>query len=199
MQKGEQRMEFRMLAKEEHPAGLSLAWTAFQQYEVPDYSEQGVRAFYDAIHDPAYTGTLTMYGAFQDGRLIGMLATRRGGEHIALFFVDGAFHRQGVGKRLFALACADNASGSITVNAAPYASEVYHRLGFRDTAPAQITDGMHYTPMACRLRNPDCPCKRKHCSRHGNCVACRAHHKEAKYNEVFCERPSKRERRRRER
>ncbi|MDD4074816.1 MAG: GNAT family N-acetyltransferase [Eubacteriales bacterium] len=192
-------MEIRTLAKKEYAAGLTLAWTVFQQYEAPEYCEQGVQSFYAAIHDPVFTDALTMYGAFADGQLIGMLATRGGGEHIALFFVEGAFHRQGVGKRLFARACADNVSGSLTVNASPYAVEVYHRLGFRDTAAEQLTDGIRYTPMTCRLKNPDCPCKRTRCSRHGDCAACRAHHKDEKQQAVFCERPPKREKRGRER
>ncbi|MDD3919624.1 MAG: hypothetical protein PHO41_00395 [Eubacteriales bacterium] len=66
-------------------------------------------------------------------------------------------------------------------------------------APEQVTDGIRFTPMECRLRNPDCPCKRTKCSRHGNCVACREHHRDEKQKPPACERPAKRERRRRER
>ncbi|MEI3367845.1 GNAT family N-acetyltransferase [Clostridium sp. CAG:265] len=29
------------------------------------------------------------------------MATRNHGTHIALFFVDGKYHRQGIGKKLF--------------------------------------------------------------------------------------------------
>ncbi len=192
-------MEFRELSTEEVDDGLSLAWTVFQQFEAPDYSEQGVQSFYNAIHDPAFIGRLCMYGAFAENRLVGVLATRSGGSHIALFFVDRDSQRQGVGKGLFALACAANASGRLTVHSSPCAVEIYRRLGFLETASEQITDGIRYTPMTCRLRNPDCICKRTKCSRHGNCVACREHHRDPKQDPTACERPAKRERRIRER
>ncbi len=35
----------------------------------------------------------------------------------------------------------------ITVNSSPYAVEVYHKLGFKDTAVEQISDGIRFTPM----------------------------------------------------
>ncbi|WP_334295796.1 GNAT family N-acetyltransferase [Clostridioides difficile] len=35
----------------------------------------------------------------------------------------------------------------ITVNSSPYAVEVYHKLGFKDTAVEQIVDGIRFTPM----------------------------------------------------
>lgn len=39
----------------------------------------------------------------------------------------------------------------------------------------------------------DCPCKRRRCSRHGDCAACRAHHSTIKNSPVACERPSREE------
>lgn len=40
-----------------------------------------------------------------------------GGKHIALFFVEGKYHCQGIGKQLFQTVKADN----MTVNSSPYA------------------------------------------------------------------------------
>jgi len=48
---------------------------------------------------------LRTYGAFQNERLVGVIATRSSGGHIALFFVDGTYQRQGIGKALFERAC----------------------------------------------------------------------------------------------
>lgn len=42
--------------------------------------------------------------------------------------------------------------------------------------------------------NPDCPCKRTKCSRHGNCVACRERHA-GKDEPPACMRPSQKEKR----
>lgn len=192
-------MEVRELTTEELDAGLALAWTVFQQFEAPEYSEQGVQSFYDAIHDTAFVGQLRMYGAFVNKQLVGVLATRSEGTHIALFFVEEVHQHKGVGKQLFQLACAGNSSDKLTVHSSPCAVEIYRRLGFRETAPEQLTDGVRYTPMECRLRNADCPCKRAKCSRHGNCVACREYHGDPKQNPAACQRTPRRERRRRER
>lgn len=189
-------MEVRELTTEEFDTGLALAWTVFQQYEAPEYSEQGVRSFYEAIHDSAFAGQLCMYGAFMNKQLVGVLATRSEGTHIALFFVEEAHQRKGLGKQLFQLACAANSTDKLTVHSSPYAVEIYRHLGFRETAPEQLADGIRYTPMECCLRTADCPCKRTKCSRHGNCVACREHHGNPKQNPTACERPPKRKRER---
>ncbi|MET0018350.1 GNAT family N-acetyltransferase [Oscillibacter sp.] len=192
-------MEIRELAKEEYGAALDLAWEVFGEFEVPDYTPQGAQAFYASIHDPDYLARLRIYGAFEGNTLIGVLATRNGGAHIALFFVRGAYHRQGVGRRLFFRACQENSAGQMTVNSSPYAVEVYRRLGFCETGAKQTTDGIRYTPMLCVTQRTDCPCKRTRCARHGDCVACREHHKTDKKNTVYCQRPTREEKRLRRR
>ncbi|NLU24082.1 MAG: GNAT family N-acetyltransferase [Clostridiales bacterium] len=181
-------LELRALIKDEYGAALELAWEVFQTFEAPDYIPQGADTFYDSIHDAGYLANLRIYGAFEDGSLIGVLATRSGGTHIALFFVRGAYHRQGVGRQLFLRACRDNPTGQMTVNSSPYALEVYQHLGFYETDAEQTVDGIRYTPMLCVLKRADCPCKRTHCQRHGDCIACREHHA-GKRNPVFCRRP----------
>lgn len=192
-------MEIRELAKEEYGAALNLAWEVFQKFEAPDYAPQGVKAFYASIHDPDYLARLRIYSAFDGDALIGILATRNGGAHIALFFVRGTYHRQGVGEQLFFRACRENPTGQMTVNSSPYAVGVYRRLGFCETDAEQTTDGIRYTPMLCVTQRADCPCKRTRCQRHGDCVSCREHHKADKKNTVYCQRPTREEKRLRRR
>lgn len=38
------------------------------------------------------------------------------------------------------------------------------------------------------IENPDCPCKRLKCERHGDCTACRKHHSEEKKTPPTCDR-----------
>lgn len=178
-------METRELAENEYSAALELAWNVFCEYEAPDYSQQGVESFNTAIHDLEYIAQLRIYGAYEGNNLVGVLATRNAGTHIALFFVKGCFHRKSVGKRLFSHACTDNTSGKLTVNSSPYAVDVYKHLGFHAIESELTTDGIRYTPMECVLQNQDCPCKRSRCKRHGNCMACLEHHK-TKKNGVAC-------------
>lgn len=140
-------METRELKKQEYAQALALAWEVFCEYEAPEYSKEGVASFKSTIDDAGYVSMLRIYGCFEGESLVGTLATRGEGDHIALFFVKGSYHRRGIGKGLFALARADNRSGRMTVNSSPYAVEVYHHLGFSDTACEQLSDGIRYTPM----------------------------------------------------
>lgn len=78
---------------------------------------------------------------------MGVIATRSQGSHIALFFVDGQYHRQGIGRRLFEAVLENSGAEVITVNSAPFATEVYHKLGFIDTGAERTDDGIRYTPM----------------------------------------------------
>ena len=167
-------MEIRRLEKEEYGTALDLAWKVFGQFEAPDYSEQGTQAFYASIHDGDYISQLRIYGAFDGAALIGLLATRSGGAHIALFFVDGAYHRRGVGRQLFFRAAGDCAAAEMTVNSSPYALEAYRRLGFNETDTERVEDGIRYTSMLCVIKREDCLCKRARCERHGNCEIGRA-------------------------
>ncbi len=127
---------------------LQLVWRVFQAYEAPDYTKEGAEEFYKSIHSESYLSQLRWYGAFVGETLVGVIATRNSGTHIALFFVDGAYHKQGIGKRLFQAARAANGGGRMTVNSSPYAVPVYHRLGFRDTDTEQVVSGLRFTPMA---------------------------------------------------
>lgn len=142
-------MELREIREKEYTEALAIAWEVFLAYEAPDYDEQGVQEFYRSIHDPQYVGQLQCYGAFLDGQIVGMIATRNDGDHIALFFVKSDHHRKGIGRRLFELAAGDNVSGTMTVNASPFAVEIYRRLGFRAVGEECTVSGLTFTPMEC--------------------------------------------------
>lgn len=137
----------RKLRQEEIAEALSLTWNMFQQYEAPDYTQEGIEEFYKSIHDEKYLSELCWYGAFVQDDLVGVLATRSAGTHIALFFVEGKYHRQGIGKQLYQAARANNHSNMMTVNSSPYAVPVYHKLGFKDTGSEQVVNGLRFTPM----------------------------------------------------
>ena len=140
-------MLVRALERCEYTLALDLAWKVFNRFEAPDYCEQGIENFRKTIRDPMYSASIHCYGAFDGQTLVGMIATRNAGAHITLFFVEEAYHRQGIGRMLLEAAKADAPVGPITVNSSPYAVEVYRRLGFVATKPEQLTDGIRYTPM----------------------------------------------------
>ena len=85
----EQSITFRELDKHEIGMAMELAWEVFMQFEAPEYSDEGINEFYRSIHDDDYVSRLRVFGALSGNELVGMIATRNEGTHIALFFVKG--------------------------------------------------------------------------------------------------------------
>ena len=146
-------MTIRKLTPEEYAPALELVWRVFLEFEAPDYTQEGIEEFRRSINDSGYLSMLTVYGGYVEGTLAGVIATRSFGGHIALFFVDKQFQRQGIGRELFNAVLADCRFDSITVNSSPYAVEVYHRLGFTDTDREQNISGLRFTPMRFDVNN----------------------------------------------
>lgn len=140
-------MTIKELDQTELREALALVRKVFMEFEAPDYSQEGVEEFFKSVCDEDYLSKLKAYGAWRDGELAGIIAVRNEGTHIALFFVDGKYQRQGIGKRLFQAVLDNCKSDKMTVNSSPYAVEVYHKLGFRDTDKEQTVNGIRFTPM----------------------------------------------------
>ena len=139
-------LSIKRLDKEETENALNLVWEVFLEYEAPDYTQEGIDAIYKSIHNENYLSMLSVYGAFSNEKLVGVIATRNNGKHIALFFVDGKYHRQGIGKQLFQMVRTDK----MTVNSSPYAVAVYRKLGFEAVNTEQVITGLRFTPMELR-------------------------------------------------
>lgn len=140
------KLLIKQLNNNEIENALSLAWKVFMEYEAPDYTQEGIDEFYKSIHDEKFLSMLSLYGAFSDDELVGVIATRSNGKHIALFFVDGKYHRQGIGKQLLKAV----QTSKMTVNSSPYAVSIYRKLGFESTDTERVVNGLRFTPM--RLR-----------------------------------------------
>lgn len=140
-------MEIRKLKNQEIPGAMRLVWEVFQEFEATDYSEEGVNTFKNVIVEQEQALTMEMYGAFESGDLLGVIATRNHGSHISLFFVKKEHHQRGIGRMLFEHILSHKDSNIITVNSSPYAVKIYRKLGFSDTAGEQVSDGIRYTPM----------------------------------------------------
>lgn len=140
-------MEVRRVKLNELSDALAVAWNVFMEFDAGDYGEEGIREFRRSISDPEYLGMLTIYGAFAGSKLVGMLATRKEGTHIALLFVERRYQHQGAGRKLVALALKECGADTLTVNSAPYAVEIYHRLGFITAGEETTENGIHSLPM----------------------------------------------------
>jgi len=126
---------------------MYLVWEIFLEFEALDYVEEGINTFRDFINDENQINNLEMYGAYEKRNLGGVIATRNEGSHIALFFVDRKYHRQGIGRKLFEAVLRNSASEMITIHSSPYAREIYPKLGFTDTDAERTKHGIRYIPI----------------------------------------------------
>lgn len=139
-------MIIKKIDNEEMAPALKLVWKVFLEFEAPDYTEEGIKEFKTTIENKQWIEERDFYGAFDNNNIVGVIATHNY-NHISLFFVDGKYHRQGIGKELFSKVKELNKTNYFTVNSSPYAHEVYKNLGFIDTDDEQCINGLKFYPM----------------------------------------------------
>ena len=137
----------RRLSEDERQTALDLAWIVFSEYEFPDYTAEGTEEFRKCLHDEAYLSRLHYYGAFDGEKLIGEIAIRPDRKHICFFFVDGRYHRRGIGTRMFRRLLEDYPDEAITLNSSPYGLLFYKAIGFMPTDEEKTVNGIRFTPM----------------------------------------------------
>jgi ribosomal protein S18 acetylase RimI-like enzyme len=132
---------------------------SFNEFVAPDFSQEGIESFMDGVKPDLITervkrGNIIIV-AIADKKIVGVIEIKDM-NHICMFFVDGEYHRQGIGKRLLNHAikiCRSitKSISKITVNSSPYAVHIYEKLGFQKTSEEQIKHGIRFTPMAKKL------------------------------------------------
>ena len=137
----------RRLSEDERQTALDLAWAVFSEYESPDYSAEGTEEFRKCLHDEGYLSGLHYYGTFDGEKLIGEIAIRPDRKHICFFFVDGRYHRRGIGTRMFRRLLEDYPNETITLNSSPYGLPFYKAIGFVQTDEEKTVNGIRFTPM----------------------------------------------------
>lgn len=155
-------MQICRLTKQNIRPALELIEEVFEQFVAPTYPEMGVKTFrhfirYENISERIDKREMTFYGAYVETELAGVIAMRKP-QHISLLFVKGKYHRRGIAKKLFGMVKAYYEEQKpekpyITVNASPYATEMYKRLGFYPLDVEQLKDGIRFTPMVYRLHD----------------------------------------------
>ncbi len=137
----------RPLKEEETESALRLIWKVFNEYEATDYAPEGTAEFKKTLNDDEYLAGIRYYGAFDQDTLAGVLGIREQKAHICFFFVDGAYHRKGIGTALFERMREDHAYRLITLNSSPYGLPFYKALGFKPADREQTVNSIRFTPM----------------------------------------------------
>lgn len=145
-------IRIRRMSDPEIPSALDLAWKVFSEYESPDYSTEGTEEFRKCLHDEEYLYGIDYYGAFDSSKLIGLIGIRSNLEHICFFFVDGQYHKNGIGTKMFNYLLENNIGNIITVNSSPYGLGFYKKLGFVPTEEEKTINGIRFTPMIYRRK-----------------------------------------------
>ncbi|MGC6769125.1 GNAT family N-acetyltransferase [Enterococcus sp. LJL128] len=134
---------------------LGLVWRTFMEFEAVDYSNQGVQEFKSFISLPEISkklenNELFIWGYYEKSKLLGVIAVREP-FHISLLFVDKAYHRQGIARRLYSKMIEDYSKNTncqiVTVNSSPYAVEAYLKLGFTAAGTEKVINGIRFIPM----------------------------------------------------
>ena len=145
------------VGKDDLKQALDLVNRVFSEFVSVDYPEEGKKTFndylktkYEEVTNDIQTGHKRVWGYYQNGQIVGVIATRDC-SHIALMFVDKQYHRKGIAKQLYDTVLAEIRKNidvtRVTVNSSPYAVNVYERLGFIKTDEQQELNGIIYVPM----------------------------------------------------
>lgn len=133
---------------------FELAERVFMEFEAPAFRKRGVDSFLDflwgkRVQKMIADGDFRVWVCYSGDVMVGMLALREGC-HVSLAFVRGDFHRQGIGRMLYAEAkkyALTTGTKVITVNASDYGIPFYKAMGFYETDMQLDSDGIIYTPM----------------------------------------------------
>lgn len=156
------------LQKEELPEALAVIRESYDTLLSSYMAPQGTREFYRFACLPEmkkrFSSSLFL-AAREGGRILGMLECSLGKKpHLRLFYVLPGRVHEGIGGQLFStllerLAEKCPEARRLTVNASPYAENVYRALGFRPSAARTSKNGLWYRPMQKKL--PLTPRQRK--------------------------------------
>jgi ribosomal protein S18 acetylase RimI-like enzyme len=150
-------MQIRSLATDDIPAVAALLRRAAEEFILHESAPEDAVVFLTEQGEDAVRAFLAQgfvyHVAEVDGALAGFIAIRER-SHVYSLYVDKAFHRRGIARRLWETArehALDEAPGTdhpgaFTVNSSNHAVPFYAALGFVPTAPMQVSI-VRYNPM----------------------------------------------------
>lgn len=147
--------EIRWARESEWAPAMQMIWRTFLKFEGNDYSQEGIKNFYDFITDDKLyvaflRGEYQLMVALDGERIIGA-GSIRNRNHLSLLFVDERYHRRGIGRSILTTLCdylkREAGEKYMSLKAAPYAVNFYRRLGFHTVRPEEEYSGIRVTAM----------------------------------------------------
>lgn len=149
---------YREMVPGEESSVCAWVWRAYVESVASESTPEGQAEFRRFVQPEAMAGRLRegncVLVAMDGERMVGM--AEMGPDHICLLFVDRAYRRQGIGRRLVEdgiarMRQATPGLGAVTVNSSLYARAFYERLGFRATGPRTERNGITFCPLALQV------------------------------------------------
>lgn len=148
---------YRHMRDGEEDAVFNLVKAGFDEYVLPDVTQEGAKEFFRAAREMIYdnsAGHFIMVAESETGT-VGMIDVRNN-NHICLFFVAKTFQGKGIGRGLLeaiaACIAGDPNVSEIEVNSSLFAMQIYKKLGFFQTRPEQFVNGIRFVPMSKPLK-----------------------------------------------
>ena len=150
---------YRFIKTGEEIEVCSLVNRVFDEFVAPDYGDDGVQEFRKYVNPPALLqrgqDNHIVLVAAEENKIVGIIEIRNN-DHISLLFVDAPFQGRGISRTLTDRAleiCRQNKPTltEVTVNSSLYALPIYKRLGFQQTQPEQVINGIRFVPMALKV------------------------------------------------
>lgn len=126
---------------------LDFSLNVFIKFNSSNYPDEGINLFKDSIFNSENINSREYFGAYIDNILVGVIASNKDYSHISLLFVDGNYHKMGIGRQLFNKVKSLCIKNYITVNSSLYAYSFYKHLGFYDTCGMVCVKGFSFYPM----------------------------------------------------
>ena len=143
-------VEISRLELSELSEAKKLVKKVFMTFEAPDYSKEGVAHFLTYLDEELEmelsVNQVQVWCGKDERQIVGLLAVRLPA-HVALLFVDEAYHRQGIAKQLFQEMLSELMPEQVTVNSSPYAVPIYERLGFQIEGNEKTVSGIRFQSM----------------------------------------------------
>jgi GNAT superfamily N-acetyltransferase len=154
-------IHYHSLTADQSNAVSQLIQSVIREFNAQDYTEDGIQTLMEFTGEASLADILSAektigFAGSIARKMVGVCILREW-SHLTLLFVDGAYHRRGIGRKLFELALAECLKKNpqldvITVNSSLFAVDVYRKLGFVPTVDTpERRSGIIYVPMEKQL------------------------------------------------